>query len=82
MYEIKSQKSEVKQGDLGNIQFKREVSGLCNKYGLDNMLNTPDFLLGEAIYNFLTVYHNLEIGKMFHRGINESIEEAKKKQLK
>lgn len=39
-------------------EFIKELAGLYNKYNIDTILNTYDFLLAEMTYNFLAVISN------------------------
>lgn len=39
-------------------EFIKELAGLYNKYSIDAILNTYDFLLAEMTYKFLAVISN------------------------
>ena len=39
-------------------KFMKELADLYNKYGIDTRLQTHDFLLAEATWNFIAVIHN------------------------
>ena len=37
-------------------EFKINLTMLLNKHSIDNVANTPDFILSEAICNFIALY--------------------------
>ena len=39
-------------------KFMKELAHLYNNYGIDTRLETHDFLLAEATWNFIAVIHN------------------------
>ena len=51
----------LKEG--GQEKFMKELADLYNKYGIDTRLETHDFLLSEATWNFIAVIHNTMYAK-------------------
>lgn len=51
-------------------KFMEELADLYNKYGIDSRLETQDFLLAEATWNFIAVIHNT----MYSKGELSSVE--------
>ena len=37
-------------------EFKKELAGLINKYSLENISNTPDYILSEYLVECLFIY--------------------------
>lgn len=37
-------------------EIKRELSQVLNRYSLDAASNTPDFILAEMVYKFISAY--------------------------
>lgn len=63
----------LKEG--GQEKFMKELADLYNKYGIDTRLETHDFLLAEATWNFIAVIRNT----MYAKGILKSIEVKEEK---
>lgn len=40
-----------------NANFKKELEELINKYSLENMSNTPDFILADYLNNCLSTFN-------------------------
>jgi hypothetical protein len=40
------------------IIFRQELEKLINKHGIDNLLNTPDYILANYVIDSLMVYGN------------------------
>lgn len=51
----------LKEG--GQEKFMKELADLYNKYSIDTRLETHDFLLAEATWNFIAVIHNTMYAK-------------------
>lgn len=47
----------------GQENFMKELASLYNKYSIDTRLETQDFLLAEATWNFICVIHNTMYSK-------------------
>lgn len=51
--------------------LQKELSTLLNRYGVDNRLNTPDYILADYLINCLNSYSHLMYHLSTHRGKNE-----------
>jgi hypothetical protein len=40
------------------ISFEKELASLINKFGLDNLSNTPDYILADYLMDCFEIFHN------------------------
>ena len=53
---MKKQKKIKKIPVIKQPDFQQALEYLINKYGIDNEMNTPDFILAEYLYDCLMAY--------------------------
>ena len=55
-------------------ELKGELEHLLNKYGVDNELNTPDFILVEYLIQTLDTYRDIQNRVEMHHDLVESLQ--------
>ena len=59
-----------------NNEFKIELTMLINRCGVDSIANTPDFILSEAIVNFVELYSVANTRRDAWRGMHPGPENS------
>ncbi len=60
------------------MQFKRDLAQQLNHYGLDNMANTPDFILADVLFDALMTYIKVAAQNASWHGILQTSRVAEK----
>lgn len=55
-------------------EFKKELEALINKHSVENLSNTPDFILATYITNCLYIFESATLGRDKWYGFNLSPE--------
>lgn len=48
--------------------FREELTSLLNRHGMDSLTNTPDFILSEAVFCFISTVGKLQESRDMWRG--------------